>query len=84
MSGPSWDECRSQPIDFGKHYCERWRDVPDDYLEWLQAQHSPTAGIIRNRHASMAGMELELRKLTRRDARLPVVTIPGNTEIQRS
>lgn len=52
---------RSQTLGFGKHRGLPWKDVPTEYLEWLAGQASPTAGIIRNRHARMARMEIETR-----------------------
>jgi hypothetical protein len=51
----------SQTLGFGKHRNKLWTEVPAEYLEWLGSRHSPTAGIIRNRHARNARRELKRR-----------------------
>ena len=49
-SKPGSNRVRAKPkeklelkiVGFGKHKGKRWRDVPDDYLEWLVLNHRIT------------------------------------------
>lgn len=61
-----WIKAReTAKVDFGKHRDKQWKNMPEDYLQWLSAQnktYKPEGGIIRYQNAMCARLELQFRK----------------------
>lgn len=54
----NWEDYRSDPIDFGKHKGESWKDLPIGYVSWLAGTKSDK----NPKNNQMAMIELEYRE----------------------